>query len=167
VKSFLIDADWLGQSVAWSTRIELALGTETLAITIDAPYHGDPAPDEPAGRLWGLWNFEVVEVFIGGIDQRYLELEFGPHGHYLALEFHGERKLVADDLAFAVHACRIEGEQWCCTAELPRRLLPPAPLRFNAYTISGVAPRTYCALYPQEGATPDFHRLSWFRALEV
>ena len=33
----------------------------------------------------GLWDYEVVELFLLNSDtEEYLELEFGPHGHYLA-----------------------------------------------------------------------------------
>ena len=72
--------------------------TEQSALKIDysAPFMNNPAPSEPQGRLWGLWDYEVLELFIAGANNEYLELEFGPYAHHLALYFKGERQLVED-----------------------------------------------------------------------
>ena len=72
--------------------------TEQSALKIEysAPFMDNPAPSEAQGRLWGLWEYEVLELFIAGADNEYLELEFGPHSHHLALYFKGERQLVED-----------------------------------------------------------------------
>ena len=50
------------------------------------------------GRLWGLWEYEVLELFIAGANDEYLELEFGPFEHHLALAFKGERVLKDDQV---------------------------------------------------------------------
>ncbi len=42
-------------------------------VKIDAPYYQDPPPQDQPGSVWELWNFEVVEVFIVGRDNHYLE----------------------------------------------------------------------------------------------
>ena len=51
----------------------------TLSVSICAPYFGDPVPDGgvPGRPFYRLWDFEVVEVFLLGEGEKYLELEFG------------------------------------------------------------------------------------------
>ena len=45
-------------------------------------------PDAPRGaRVANLWEYDVVECFLVGPDGRYLELELGAGGHFLALLF--------------------------------------------------------------------------------
>lgn len=78
-------------------RIETYIDGEHLNIAIAAPFFNDPLPPTPPGSTEGLWNFEVVEVFVARDDDDpnaspYLELEFGPHGHYLALTFSARRQ---------------------------------------------------------------------------
>ena len=78
-----ITKTWDGRPVEQEAQVELRMRLNPdgdATIWIDAPYHNDPAPSAPPGSLWGLWEFEVVEVFIVGDGGRYLEAEFGPHG---------------------------------------------------------------------------------------
>src|SRR3989339_1020323 len=45
-------------------------------------------PQAPTGtRVEGLWNYDVVEVFLVGPGHQYLEIELGAGGHFLALQF--------------------------------------------------------------------------------
>ena len=92
---FEISGTWDGGPLSAQefARVELRLDADRDEVTVatQAAFFGDPKPDAPPGRLDGLWNFEVVELFLLGADQRYLELEFGPHGHHLALRFRGPR----------------------------------------------------------------------------
>ena len=134
-------------------------------VIVDAPYLGDPAPDSPTGRCDGLWNHEVVELFVCGGDRRYLEVECGPHGHFLALLFHGARALTCDDVPVTQYAATIDGARWRGVLALEQRWLPPGMESANAYRIAGQGgARTYAAAYPGDGA-PDFHRLDLFRPL--
>lgn len=134
-----------------------------LSVGIDAPFHGDPPPSHPPGRpCWGLWEHEVVELFVLGPGDRYLEIELGPHGHQLILSLEGRRHIVAAALALPFEP-RVRGGRWRATLELPAVLLPPAPHRLNAYAIHGVGPeRRYLAHAPVPGPAPDFHRLDCF-----
>jgi len=146
--------------------IELRLGA-SLELEIEATDYGDPAPASPAGRCDGLWDFEVVELFLLGRDERYLELEFGPHGHYLALRLAGRRQLVASDLAVDFEATR-RGSRWHGRARAALALLPPELRAANAYSIHGRdGARRFLAWQPVPGPRPDFHRLDAFPALEL
>jgi len=45
-------------------------------IDVDAPLYNDPkSPTAQPGPVDGLWDYEVVEVFLLGSEQRYLEVE--------------------------------------------------------------------------------------------
>lgn len=134
-----------------------------LTIETEAPFHGDPAPGGPPGARPGLWEHEVVELFVVGPDERYLEVELGPHGHHLVLRLEGRRRPVETALPL-VFAARIEGARWRGRAEIPGEWLPPRPWTANAFAIHGVgAARRYLCAFPTGGERPDFHRLETFR----
>ncbi len=132
-----------------------------LHVRVDAPFHGDPPPASER-----LWEHEVVELFVAGPGKEYLELEFGPHGDFLALQLDGVRNVVARGLPIEYRAA-IGGDRWTAEAVVPAALLPPAPHRFNAYAIHGVTgARRYLCWTPHLGGDrPDFHRLQDFRPL--
>ena len=44
---------------------------------LDCVYHGDPPPT--ASQLTTLWETEVVELFLRGSDDHYLEIEISPY----------------------------------------------------------------------------------------
>jgi len=164
-----VASTWDGLSVPLDEQAELVLtGHEDhLELGIDAPYHGDPAPESPAGSLPGLWNYEVVELFIAGVDDRYLEVEVGPHGHYLVLQLEGVRNVVEQGLGLDVTVCT-GPERWTARAILPRRWLPPGSCRINAYSVHGLGEhRRYLANTPVPGDGPDFHRLHFFRDVQL
>ncbi len=179
-----IERDWQGTPVpplehAW-VEIELgqarARGSQSVVVSFDAPYYADPPPPLAAGPTPGLWDYEVIELFVADAGEHYFELELGPHGHHLALELCGVRKVARERLPL-VYSVTIEPGtpfgRYRGRAEVPMSYLPAAPTRVNAYTIHGAArapartvdgphPRTYRAHAPVPGAAPDFHRLSCF-----
>ncbi|MFZ6183993.1 hypothetical protein [Nannocystis pusilla] len=156
----VIDRLWDGSASAPSERIILDLHARAgaLEIAVDAPFHGDPAPPFAPGSTPGLWNFEVVELFLHAPDDRYLELELGPHGHTLALQLHGVRNLVATvDVAFVAEPPA--NGRWRGRAVVSPDLLPPGLARWNAHAIHGQGEaRRYLSAIPAAGARPDFHR---------
>lgn len=139
----------------------------SVAVDVDAPFHGDSPPDAPAGSTDRLWEHEVVEAFFLGDRDHYLEIELGPHGHYLALELVGRRNVVRSGIGIE-YLARIEGERWRGRATFAADLLPAGLARFNAYAISGAGPnRRHLALHPVPGTSPDFHRLECFGKLDT
>lgn len=165
------DGGPVGADEAVTLEVDLARG---LVITIDAPFHGDAAPAGPPGRTDRLWEHEVVELFLAEApdrDARYLEVELGPHGHWLALAFDGYRRRRLGDLVI-VHDAVIEGSRWRAqvrmdAAELARALDHIGAV--NAYAIHGSgAARRYLAAHPAPASrypAPDFHRLEHFASV--
>jgi hypothetical protein len=161
---FEITKTWDGESLQedeWA-RIELLLGDE-IELRVEAAYYGDPAPAPPPGRCDGLWNFEVVELFLLGDDQHYLEIELGPHGHWLGLSLSGPRVRDDDSVAIGFEVDR-QRDRWSGRALIDRDWGPSGLDRANAYAIHGAgATRRYLAMTPVPGDGPDFHRLEHFK----
>jgi len=168
ILSVRIEAEWHGGAVGpehWIT-IHMLDMEPGIQLRITAPFYGDPAPPTtPVGPTDGLWEFEVVEVFIAGPGEQYLEIELSPTGHYLVLELNGIRRPVRTLLPIDFRA-EVVGDQWTGVANIPQDLLPSGPLRFNATAIHGAGTaRTYLSAVPLPGPQPDFHQVNCFRAL--
>lgn len=158
---------WDGAPLATDERVvlDLVLGEENLELFVDAPHHGDPPPSGPAASHDGLWAFEVVELFLLGAEDRYLEIELSPHGHWLVLELTGRRHVARSGHPLAFEA-RIDGTRWRGQATIPVAWLPPGLDRVNAYAIHGRdGDRRHLAAQPLGGSQPDFHRLAGFAPL--
>lgn len=160
---------WDGRPLARpAARLVVKPGPVHWIVQVEADYHGDPPPDGPPGPTSGLWEHEVVELFL--VDgERYTEIELGPHGHHLVLQLHGVRRVVCDRLPLDYQAS-IDGARWRGLARIDAALLPlraetDRPATFNAYAIHGRgADRRYLAACPVPGDAPDFHRLTAFPA---
>lgn len=160
---------WDGSPISPADEIELFIepGDETWLLRVRAPFYNDPPPRGPVGATWGLWEHEVVEWFIAGPGEDYLEIELSPHGHHLALRLNGVRQVVQRELPLSYWASR-DGRRWSGEAHIPVAWLPAGPWRVNAYGIHGLGEsRTYLAAYPMGGSEPDFHRLESFRDLPL
>ncbi len=160
-----IQHTWDGQPIPESeqTMIWLAPAGDDLQIELSAPWHGDPPPPTEPGPTPGLWRYEVIELFIAGPTDKYLEIELGPAGHFLVLRLAGVRKAIAQVKNLDYTATR-EGERWRGEARVPLRWLPKGPYRINAYAIHGRGDaRRHLAWSPVFGEKPDFHQLEWFR----
>jgi hypothetical protein len=142
--------------------VDAATRGEIFEVTVKAPFHDDPPPPAPAGSTPGLWEYEVVELFVAGEGDGYVEIELGPHGHFLVLSLRGYRDVIRTERSID-YSARINAARWQGQARIPAALLPASPQRMNAFAIHGRgALRRYLALYPTPGASPDFHRLDCF-----
>jgi hypothetical protein len=159
-----IEGTWEGVPIGpeESVEVTLWLGSDTVVIEVDAPFHDDPPPPQAPGPTEGLWSYEVVEVFLLGREQRYLEIEMGPLGHHLVLQLRGVRRIERSGLALDYRA-EVRDGRWRGVARLPAGWLPPDVDRANAYAIHGQGrTRRYLAWRPVPGSAPDFHRLDCF-----
>lgn len=161
---WVVASTWDGRPAEPGERVVVDVTRDDagLVVAVDAPLHGDPPPPGPPCRVDGLWDFEVVELFLLGDGERYLELELGPWGHWLVLDLCGPRQVLGHPgpLAFETHR---DGARWRGRARVPASWLPPGLARANAYAIHGEGDaRRYLAAHPTGGDAPDFHRLASF-----
>ena len=190
---------WSGQELPENehitVKVDISHDQTSLVISVDAPFYNDAKPGMAAGEgeqessangllrsmsVDGLWNYEVVEVFIKGRSDKYVEVEMGPHGHYLILACDGYRQCFNRGIHPLTYTASIseDGSRWSGKLVCPLHLLPPpadipsAEYSLNAYGIHGTAEdRVYAVAYgpPQaEGdyyAVPDFHKLELFQHL--
>jgi len=153
--------------------IEIALFPEDdyIVMEMKAPFFNDPpAPDGESGKPFHkLWDYEVVEAFFLGKDEKYLEVEFSPHGQHLLLFLSGRKNAIKMCLPVEYHAT-INGNTWTGSAKIPKTYFPPGINLFNAYAIHGSDEnRVYESLYPvptNHFENPDFHRLEFFRYID-
>jgi hypothetical protein len=213
-----ISRTWNGKELpnplCYYLEVSFCTSTSEMILYVDAPFHGDPAPppllavggerppifpaDDIRGdkiishrsqRYPGLWDYEVVELFIGpgippdmdGIEVEnlpYLEINIGPHGHYYISnfpsqgnwankydEFELERPLV-------IEIDRAAG-RWRAKMCLSSFIIPEPYCaddlstcwRMNAFAIYGLKSnntRTYLAHSVVPGDKPNFHQLKSF-----
>jgi hypothetical protein len=128
-------------------------------------WHDAPArvPDAPQGtRVANLWEYDVVECFLVGADGRYLELELGAGGHFLALLFDAPRKRcdeLADWRPQLEHAASLS--RWTARMLAPWRIVPTPIRALNAFAAAGGA---LLAHHPLPGPQADFHQPARFPA---
>ncbi|XP_064481265.1 UPF0462 protein C4orf33 homolog [Ornithodoros turicata] len=167
--SFEIQTTWDSLPVN-HTPVRLVIYQEkngSIPVNVYAPFFNDsPVPTGPAGQpFFRLWDYEVVELFLLGNNDRYLEIELSPYGQHLVLLLDGENKAIKHSLPLKYRAI-IDGDTWHGEALVPVSYLPPVPSRMNAYAIHGSGEaRTYEALFPvphRAYVKPDFHRLQYF-----
>eukprot|EP00730_Choanoeca_flexa_P004219 TRINITY_DN11634_c0_g1_i2.p1 TRINITY_DN11634_c0_g1~~TRINITY_DN11634_c0_g1_i2.p1 ORF type:complete len:157 (+),score=23.16 TRINITY_DN11634_c0_g1_i2:2-472(+) len=104
--SATITTTWDSKALKSNDQVKLKIepdqAGQQLKFHIDAPFYNDPPPPHEVESTPQLWDYEVVEAFFLGKDDRYLEIEVGPAGHYIALELHGSRNLVRDHMPLEV-----------------------------------------------------------------
>ena len=166
----VIAHQWDGAPAREDEHVHLKLSAEAgrLTLAVDAPFHGDPAPGAPPGPTPGLWNYEVVELFLFAADGHYLELELGPHGHYLLLKLHGVRNVIHDTARLAAHEVHgVDRGRWRGFAHIDAAMIPRGIAHYNAHAIHGQeGARRYLSAVPAGGARPDFHRPEVHAALD-
>lgn len=163
-----IASTWNGHPIDATEQVtvELSMRADELIVCVDAPFHGDPPPPGAPGPTPKLWEHEVVELMLLGADERYLEIELSPHGHFLVLTLAGRRQIVHQ--AFVIHYdTNVDGSRWTGSARIPHAWIPDGCDRLNAYAIHGTgSARRYLAWQPSPAAAePDFHRLESFALL--
>ena len=126
---------WNGDIGEDSYHFEFTRHSDTMTVMVKAKYFNDPSPKEPKGYLMGLWEYEVAEVFfLNHSTKEYLELEFGPHGHYLALKFQGSRNQIDKDTVMNFeYKASIKDGHWTGLAEIPLSYFPEDFDKFNCY----------------------------------
>lgn len=168
-----VDRTWSGEPVGDGERavLRLTAAGDDLVVGVEAPFHSDPPPPGPPGPTSGLWEHEVVELFVAGPgsdgEVEYLEVELSPHGHHLVLRLGGVRRVVGEGLPLDFRAA-IDGRRWRGEAHIPRGWLPPPPHRAAAFALHGTGGRRrYLSSVALPGDGPDFHQPRRFPPIEL
>uniref|UniRef100_A0A915K3M9 Uncharacterized protein n=1 Tax=Romanomermis culicivorax TaxID=13658 RepID=A0A915K3M9_ROMCU len=182
--NFVIDKTWDGEPVdhqPFRVHLEWVFQRQrgkphkrAVKVTMEGPLFDDPPPaDELGGFCPELYNYECFEIFFANNRDQYLEVEIGPHGHFLVLLLNGRRQPFNDgsELDLQIENVFVGADVWRSTFEIPLAYFPPNLSKFNAYALHGLGPeRKYDALFPVTDGTydePDFHRLEFFQPLDV
>lgn len=144
-------------------EVTMARKKEGLDIAVVSPMlHEQKIPEAPIGtRVDGLWDYDVVELFIVGPGHRYVELELGAGGHWLLLEFdrirHRNREYKEfDPLLKYEHTAE---KMWKSQLVLPWNLITE---NVRAMNVFGILAGQFLALSPVPGSEPDFHQPDCF-----
>lgn len=164
-------------------RARLALRQSRLTLSWDIRAHVPPRiPEGPAGFTERLWEWDVVELFLmadadaEAESPRYVELEFGAGGHWIALAFAGRRELARElrDIGPLVIS-DVQPGAWRGQAEVSLPALEqhvgPWPWRGLVAAVvpgptvgSGTRERLHLCWPSVPGLRPDFHQpSSWAR----
>ncbi|OXA41789.1 UPF0462 protein C4orf33 homolog isoform X2 [Folsomia candida] len=181
--NFTISKTWDGGVPSDHSEIHIKLtlqgeeDAQTLLIQVDAPFFNDPQPPaslSPPGSTPQLWDYEVVELFFLGDEDKYLEVELGPRGHYLVLQLHGVRNIIREHLPLDRYVTEVRGTRWFGEASVPLAYFPHNVHSTNMYAIHKSDPhRVYMALSPAVDnskcphSSPDFHRLQYFQHIDL
>ena len=177
---------WNGSdsNIKYNAKVSLSLAQATgdIIVHVDADYNNDPAPKQGPGRVVGLWEHEVFEIFISsGSREDYLEINVGPHGHYYLKMFtpYGSDDSIVLD-AKPVFSMDKAKKRWSAVLTIPTMYLPepdtdfdietPLAVRWyaNANAILGIDnTREYFSSYPLNinATSPDFHQPKLFQPI--
>jgi hypothetical protein len=165
-----------------STEIRSRWTDRHLYFLFISPYQELYLRPEPSveKETWGLWEWDVVEVFIGDdFDDigRYKEFEVSPRGEWVDLEVDRSRKGKEVDWLWnsgLKNKTQIDEKRkvWYCEMQIPwsaiDRRTPKAgnELRLNLYRIEGAPPnRKYITWRPVN--SPSFHTPQAFGRLRL
>ncbi len=165
-----IDKLWNGRECGddrlWA-KVTLTRSREGLDVTVVSPMlHEQSVPQVPMGtRVDGLWEFDVVELFLVGPGHEYIELELGAGGHWLFLGFDRihHRSQEFDRFEPLVQFERTDEKMWRSRIVLPWDVLPENIRAMNAFAILA---GNHLALSPVPGEKPDFHQPDYYPRLE-
>ena len=147
---------------------------DALSLAWDVALPATPrVPEGAAGFLDGLWEYDVIELFLTASvaadpSPVYVEIEAGPAGHWLALAFSGGRQRAAElrDIHPRIES-DLEGLRWRGRLDVELASLEPylpadAALRGLAAfcTRDSEGERLYLCSQPLPGEQADFHRPS-------
>ena len=119
----------------------------------------------------GLWEFDVVEVFLQrkNPDNHYLELEISPLGQKLAILIKKPRKdFGIVELEHTQASAEITSEGFRASFQIKDSDIPGGGKEIlgNAHACLGREHRNHFSLFEGEVGKPDFHRPEFFQNIE-
>lgn len=156
--------DWNGQLSDYPISIGLASDRSSFHLIASANAAPVLLPDSPTGFVEGLWEADVVELFVSLPGTAYVEFNLSPNGAWWSTHFSDYRK--RDESKTSIHCTTdtvVGPKEWNAILSIPRDALPvntrldqsPA---LNVTAISNTDTKRHFSLHtPHEAATPDFH----------
>ncbi len=155
---FAIDQTWDGQPIEhepftfhmqWHfQRIRGKPHKRVVKVFMEGPLVDDPPPpDELPGICANLWDYEAVELFFANDKEHYLEVEIGPHGHWLVLLLNGRRNPFNKGLSFDHHfppfsvssSARFQAKSWSWQFRIRSKVTPGGRCsKFRSLTFRGM-----------------------------
>jgi len=124
------------------------------------------------GKNWGLWEYDVVEVFLRFGDGPYLEMQCSPLGQLYALNIITPREdfSVLDKLSSSAIS-KVDNDTWTSSMSIHFEDIPgfgdKTNLNGNCFTcLGGKDAREYYALKINGEENADFHRPDLFISFE-
>lgn len=140
-------------------ELRISKDQEGLRVRARAPMlHEQRVPNAPIGtRVDGLWEYDVVELFLVGPGHQYVELELGAGGHWLLLSFDSirHRRDAHESFEPIVRFSKTPEKIWTSELVIPWRMIPENLRAINAFSIMA---GQFMALSPTPGSKPDFHQ---------
>lgn len=124
--------------------------------------------------VWGLWDWDVVELFVAANPQSssYLEVQLSPLGQWVEILIHEPRRRWDAEFrsGFRGSVTPYDGKRWQARLEVPLFALgwdgDQRSVRGNAFAILGDEPaREHFSRFLPEQARPDFHLPEYFNVL--
>lgn len=155
-----IDRQWNGSpSETVRASLELRIVGAALELRSELRQAGTPRipAARPGTRVADLWEYDVVECFLAGAGGRYLELELGAGGHFLALSFRAPRVRSDEHRALVpwVDFHRGPDATLYTALRVPLAIIPGDVRAIGAFAIAG---GLFLAHAPVPGPAPDFHQ---------
>lgn len=159
---------------------DFSLHSHNLIVDFEVKNQPDPHVNPSLAKdssQWGLWDWDVIEVFLQprSGDPTYYEFQVSPLGQHFELEIFEPRKRFNKEFksGFTVSTRELSGlNSWAAQMRIPLKNLGwdgrLESLKGNAFAILGNDPRTYWSLSLPAQDQPDFHLphhfVSLFRA---
>ncbi|MCR4313871.1 MAG: hypothetical protein NUV84_01330 [Candidatus Uhrbacteria bacterium] len=157
-----IDKNWDGSACSDDrlfADVSLSQTKEGLLIRVHAPMlHEQKVPDVPVGsRIEGLWEYDVVELFLVGPGHQYLEIELGAGGHFLVLGFDSilHRSDAYESFKPILRFEKTNEKTWKSSITIPWKMIPENLRALNAFAIMAGQFLAYSSV---PGEQPDFHQ---------
>lgn len=165
-----IERYWNGQpcdDARYGVQVWLNHSENGLTLKVTAAVFAEQRiPDAPTNQpCEGLWDYDVVELFLVAENGQYLEVELGAGGHWLALSFDGVRHRSNSYPDFVPKRVFEKGEQtWTSSVIIPWSMIPRPISALNAFAI---CQGSFLAYNPVPGPVANYHQPQTFPAAEL
>lgn len=165
-----IDRFWNGEPCGDSSacaQVWLSHSEAGITLKVEAAVYAEQMiPVGPTDKPFeGLWDYDVVELFLVAENGHYLEVELGAGGHWLVLGFDGvrHRSNSYPDLQTERHY-ETDGKVWTSSIVIPWAIVPQPVTNLNAYAI---CQGEFLAYNPVPGVVADYHQPATFPAAQI